>query len=253
MTVNIEEIIGGPANAQTVAATVGERLRDLILTGRLAPGTVLRLAPLAASFGVSVMPVREALRNLESEGLVIVQPRRGARVAELSVEDAEEIYALRIALETLCARHATERLTPADIAELERLFGEMQDAERAGDLAAFIECDHAFHAYLYGVSERPRLVRMISELQDRSRRYLPQLYEAWLMAEDPLEAHRPILAAIEARDAALVESLTHEHMVQAADRLLRSIARSANGRRSARPRSSRWSSIPVDGVSGRPG
>ncbi len=124
---DIEGIIGGPADARTLAATVGQRLRSLILEGQLLPGTVLRLAPLAASLGVSVMPVREALRQLEAEGLVVVAPRRGATVAELSVEDVEEIYTLRIALESLCAGRAAERLTDADLVGLERRFAEMED------------------------------------------------------------------------------------------------------------------------------
>ena len=85
---NIDEILGCPADAQTLAATIAQRLRALILDGQLRPGTKLRLAPLAASLGVSVMPVREALRRLEAERLVVVRPRRGAVVAELSADDA---------------------------------------------------------------------------------------------------------------------------------------------------------------------
>ena len=232
---DIEEIIGGPAEARTLAATVGQRLRSLILEGQLLPGTILRLAPLAASLGVSVMPVREALRQLEAEGLVVVTPRRGATVAELSVEDAEEIYALRVAIETLCARHAAERLSDTDVAELDRRFGCMETAQSQSDLDAFIDADHAFHAYLYGIAARPRLARMISELQDRSRRYLPYLYRAWRMVENPLEAHRPLLNAVHDRDAARVEELTREHMCQAAGRLLGAIALEAEARASHAP------------------
>ena len=245
---SLEEIIGGPADAQTLAATVGERLRRLILDGQLVPGTTLRLSPLAASLGVSVMPVREALRRLEAEGLVVLTPRRGATVAELSVEDAEETYALRVALESLCAGRAAERLTDADIVELERLFERMESAEKSADLGAFIDADHAFHSYLYAVSGRSRLTRMISELQDRSRRYLPSLYEAWQMVEDPLDAHRPLLAAIQARDAARVEALTREHMKQAGDRLLLAIAHKAEARRTVRmPPKRRWRVPPGPG------
>jgi DNA-binding GntR family transcriptional regulator len=236
---DIEEILGGPADAQTLAATIAQRLRALILDGQLRPGTKLRLTPLAASLGVSVMPVREALRRLEAEGLVVVRPRRGAVVAELSTEDAEEIYAMRVALEALCARHAAERLGPADVAGLEELFHQMEAAQQAADLTAFIACDHAFHCQLYAISGRERLIRMIRELQDRSTRYLPHLYQAWQMAENPLEAHRPILSAIRARDPALVERLTREHMEQAAGRLLKVIAREAEERRAARTLSGR--------------
>jgi len=244
MELHIEEIIGGPADAQTLAATVGHRLRGLILNGQLRPGTTLRLSPLAASLGVSVMPVREALRRLEAEGLVVLTPRRGATVAELSLEDVEEIYALRVALESLCAGRAAERLTDDDVATLEKLFLAMEVAQKAADLAAFIDCDHAFHTYLYSVSGRSRLIRMISELQDRSRRYVPYLYKAWQLAEDPLQAHRPLLSAIQSRDVALVESLTREHMSQAADRLFRTIARETEARRTSGSQAARRWRVP---------
>ena len=238
---SLEEIVGGPADAQTLAATVSQRLRSLILDGQLPPGTTLRLSPLAASLGVSVQPVREALRRLEAQGLVVLTPRRGARVAELSVEDAEETYALRVALESLCAGRAARRFADSDLVELGRLFDRMEMAERAGDLTAFIDADHAFHGYLYGVSGSSRLIRMIAELQERSRRYLPSLYEAWQTVEDPLDAHRPLLAAIRDRDPVRVEALTREHMAQAGDRLLLAISRRAEERRSVRtPSRKRW-------------
>jgi DNA-binding GntR family transcriptional regulator len=115
----------------------------------------------------------------------------------------------------------------------------MEATQQAADLTAFIECDHAFHCQLYAISGRERLIRMIGELQDRSRRHLPHLYQAWQMAENPLEAHRPILSAIRARDPALVERLTREHMEQAADRLLKVIVREAEERRAARAPSGR--------------
>jgi DNA-binding GntR family transcriptional regulator len=231
---SLEEIVGGPAEAQTLAATVSQRLRGLILDGQLTPGTTLRLVPLAASLGVSVQPVREALRRLEAEGLVVLIPRRGARVAELSVEDAEETYTLRVALESLCAGRAARRLADADLVELGRLFERMEAAERAADLPSFIDADHAFHAYLYSVSGSTRLIRMIAELQERSRRYLPSLYEAWQTVEDPLDAHRPLLAAIRDRDPVRVEALTREHMTQAGERLLAAISRKAEERRSVK-------------------
>ncbi len=231
---SIDKILGGPADSRTLAATVAQRLRSLILSGQLQPGMSLRLAPLANSLDVSVMPVREALRRLEAEGLVVLMPRRGAVVAELSIEDAEEIYALRIGLEALCARHAAERLTDADVAELETLFGRMEAAQEAGDLDDLIDRDHSFHAYLYALSGRQRLTRMIAELQDRSRRYLPSYYRAWELLENPVEAHAPILDAIRTRDPAVVERLTREHMEQAAGRLLAVLAVEAEDRKAAR-------------------
>jgi DNA-binding GntR family transcriptional regulator len=224
---SLDEVLGGPADGKTLATTIAQRLRALILDGHLLPGARLPLTEIATNLGVSVMPVREALSRLEAERLVVMRPRRGAVVASLSAEDAEEIYAMRVALEALCARRGAEQLGPSDVVNLEDLFGQMEKAHEAGDLAAFIECDRAFHSQLYAISGRDRLIRNIQELQERCRRYLPHLYQGWEMAENPVEAHRPLLAAIQARDPALVERLTREHMQQAADRLLKEIMRDA--------------------------
>jgi DNA-binding GntR family transcriptional regulator len=240
---DLEEFISGPAEARTLAATVAGRLRSLILSGQLPPGSSLRLGPLAASLGISVMPVRDALQRLEADGLVVVTPRRGTVVAELSVEDAEEIYALRVALEALCARQAAEHLTDLDVAGLERLFRAMEEAHESGDLEGFMDRDQAFHARLYALSGRPRIMRMISALQDRSRRYLPHLYKSREVVGNPVEAHEPLLAAIQAREPELVERLTREHMNLAADRILRVVREEAEVRRVARAGLQR----PVDG------
>jgi DNA-binding GntR family transcriptional regulator len=227
--VRLDEVLGGPADSKTLAATIAQRLRALILDGQLQPGARLPLTDIAASLGVSVMPVREALSRLEAERLVVMRPRRGAIVARLTVEDAEEIYAMRVALEALCARRAAERLRPSDVADLEDIFRQLETAHETDNLDAFIACDRAFHSHLYEISGRDRLVRNIHDLQDRCRRYLPHLYHGWEMAENPVEAHRPLLTAIQARDPVLVERLTREHMQQAADRLLKEIMRQAEG------------------------
>lgn len=235
--INIDEVLGGPAETQTLAATIAHRLRTLILDGQLPPDTRLPLANVATSLGVSVMPVRDALRRLEAERLVVMRPHRGAVVARLSADDAEEIYAMRVALEALCARRAAERLGPDEVSELQIMFRQMEAAHEAADLATFIECDRAFHGRLYAFSGSRRLIGTIEELQNRCRRYLKYLYEGWETVQDPLEAHRPLLAAVEAGDPQLVERLTREHMQDAADRLLKEIRKAAEAPIAARPES----------------
>ena len=241
MTDALESLLATPTLKLTLAESVAIRLRGLILDGTLPPGTPLRLAPLAQRLGVSVMPVRDALRLLEADRLVVVTPRRGSVVSPLSIEDAEEIYAVRVALESLCARHAAERLTDADITALELRFAEMDDAERNGDLQSFIEADHLFHSTLYRLADRPRLLAQIADLTERSSRYLPFLYRAWQMVEDPLDAHRPLLSAVRARDADLIGELTREHMEAATRRLLAVIGDDGpDGRPTKAHRAARW-------------
>ena len=219
----LNAILGETEAPRTVAQTVGDRLRKLIIAGTLPPGTQLRLNPLAERLGVSVMPVREAIRQLEADRLVVVTPRRGAVVADLSVEDAEETYAVRVALESLCAARAAERLTDEDVVELNELFFRMEEAERQGDLHVFMQADHDFHDRLYQASGRERLVKTIRELMELSSRYQPYVFGAWHTLEEPLEGHRPLLDAIRARDASLVQALTREHMESSAARVLKAI------------------------------
>ena len=236
----LAEVLGGPHDSRTMAETVAQRLRALIIEGQLPPGTTLRLARVADQLAVSIMPVREAFRLLEAERLLVVTPRRGAVVAELSVDDIEETYAIRVALEGLAARHATERLTAGDLAEIGALFERMTQAKEMNDLQSFISADNDFHMRLYAASGRARLVRLISELTNRSRRYAPYVYGAWQPLDIALRAHRPLLDAIEAGDPVLVEARTREHMSAAGARLLASVQREAGERaRTLAPRRTR--------------
>lgn len=221
----LADILGGPPDTSTLAETVAERLRDLIISGQLQPGAELRLAPLAKQLGVSIMPVREAIRLLESERLVVVRPRRRAVVAELSIDDIEETYAVRVALEGLAARHATERLTASDIAEIEDRFKDMAQAKDDEDQRRFIEADREFHMRLYATSGRARLVQTIADLERQSRRYSSYVYSSWQPLDIALRAHQPLLDAIEAGDPALVELRTTEHMSSASARLLAAVRR----------------------------
>jgi DNA-binding GntR family transcriptional regulator len=236
----LADVLGGPHDTRTMAETVAQRLRGLIIEGQLPPGTALRLAPLADQLAVSIMPIREAFRLLEAERLVVVTPRRGAVVTELSIDDIEETYAVRVALEGLAARHATERLTAADLADIGKLFEQMAQAQEANDLKSFIAADREFHLRLYAASGRDNLVRLISELVNRSQRYAPYVYGAWQPLDIALRAHKPLLDAIEAGDPMLVEERTREHMSAAGARLLASAQREVGERaRALTPRRGR--------------
>ncbi len=218
-------VLGPPHDSRTMAELVAHRLRALIVDGQLPPGTPLRLVQISKRLGVSSMPVRDALRLLEGDSLVEIVPRKGAIVSELSIEDAEETYAVRTAYEALAARHAARRLTDGDLGDIRAAFDRMVEAQRAGDLRSFIDADHVFHQRLYQASGRERLIDSISDLVDRSRRYSPYVYQTWLPLDHALSEHRPILAAIESRDADLLERLTYEHMSAAATRLVSVIGR----------------------------
>lgn len=216
----LDDVFGKPETRRTLSSTVASRLRDLIVTGQLKAGTPLRLKELAARLGVSMMPVREALRYLESEGLVVMEPHRGASVARLSMDDVEELYAVRGALEGLAARLAAPKLTAFDQEALVKAFARMERDEAQGDLNGFVTDDREFHMRLYEAAGRPRLVEHIREMQSSSARALPLVFRAWQPLRVALEDHRPILEAVQAGDSALVEARTREHLEQAAERVL---------------------------------
>jgi DNA-binding GntR family transcriptional regulator len=223
----LDSVLGPPHDSRTMAEMVAQRLKQLILDGQLPPGTPLRLSQVSERLGVSVMPVRDALRLLEAERLVTIVPRRGAVVTDLSIEDAEEVYTTRVALEALAARVAVEKLADDDVVALREAFDQLAEAQGSRDLRAFIDADHVFHSRLYEASGRESLIRNISDLVDRSRRYAPYAYRSWQPLDAALAAHRPILDAIVARDMLLVERLTTDHMAAAQTRLLSEIRREA--------------------------
>lgn len=217
----LDQAIGQPEERRTIAESVAARLRELILTGKLPPGTPLRLSHVAARMGVSVMPIREAIRILEAERLVAIEPRRGAAVARLSIDDIEELYAIRSALESLAAKHGARNIGPRETKAMRGEFDAMVHSVASGDTAAFLRHDRRFHALLYAASGRPQLIARIEELLESGRRIVdPYVYRSWYPLKVATEAHRPILEAVERRDAPLVEQLIRDNIVRAGERAL---------------------------------
>ena len=148
-----------------------DELQEAILSGDLAPGAPLRLEELARSLGMSISPVREAVRQLESLGLAVHVAHRGARVAELAVDDLHDSYEIRLALETIAVRRAAERFTGAD-AELARAYlDQYAAAHRREEPRAARTAHAAFHFSLYAASGSERLVRTIRPAWENCERY----------------------------------------------------------------------------------
>ena len=215
----LDTVLGAPEDRRTLTASVARRLRDLIIAGDLPPGTPLRLQALAQRLDVSVMPIREALRLLEAERLVTVSPHRGATVLQLSSDEVEEIYAMRAGLERLAAGIAAERISRESIAALRQQFDAMALAASDEDLDRFRDEDRRFHRTLYAAASRPTLYTRILDLSRSSSRATNLAYGAWRPLTLGLEVHRPILEAVEARDAELVARLTYEHVTEGGARI----------------------------------
>jgi len=162
-------IASARASNVTAQDLVLTSLREAILAGVLSPGARLRQEDLAERFGTSRIPVREALRALEYEGLVSSEPNRGFTVTELDADDVEEVYDLRIVLEGHAVRVALPLLTDEDITELDALFEAMTNAASPDEQLAARE---GFYIRLYSVSGRPRLVGLIARLRQEVARSL---------------------------------------------------------------------------------
>lgn len=181
------------ANELTAQDLVLNSMREAILTAALPPGTRLRQEKLAELFGTSRIPVREALRALEYEGLVSSLPRRGFTVTELDADDIEEVYDLRILLESHAVRLAVPLITDEDLHILEELYARMVAAGSGDEQLAARE---RFYSRLYSITGRPRLVGQISRLRQEIARSL-----RWPTLQHAPEHHERFFEAIRAGDA----------------------------------------------------
>jgi len=201
-----------PTFHRTVKNALVAEIRDDILRGTYSPGQRLRLNDLAQRFEVSNMPVREALRHLETEGIVTNIPHKGAVVSRLSADEMQDIYDIRIALETLATRLAVPLMTDETIAELKRGIAAMD--ENMDTVATFIKLNHNFHETLYAASQRKLLCELIENLRYRMHHYMHAFkLELGDMVQIQAE-HRRIMDACAARDADLAATLIHDHVAE---------------------------------------
>jgi DNA-binding GntR family transcriptional regulator len=188
-------------------------LRENIVTGNVAPGARLRELDLAAQFGTSQTPVREALRRLAQEGLVISYPRRGSYVAKLSVSEIEDVYSLRGELESWAVRRFVARAKASDFEQLRRHLDGMRQAAAANNPRAFVKADVRFHQKICTGSGSELLTQLWTFVDGRVR---GMMLVANALVEPGLsyvaELHEPLLKAIEMRDAETAVALVHDHM-----------------------------------------
>jgi DNA-binding GntR family transcriptional regulator len=186
---------------ESVGDQVLEHIRSAILSGRLAAGTRIDQRAIADELGVSIIPVRESIRQLEAEGLIEKRPYRGAFVTVLSMTELVDIYVAREALEELAARIAVERMTPDVVANLEALLAEMESATESGDRSALFDLNGAFHFTLYTASQNKILCQLIEGLWERSTVYRRRFTFMPERAQQALAEHKQILDACRRGDA----------------------------------------------------
>ena len=189
-----------------------EHLRDLIVRGELAPGSKVQEQALCDQFQVSRTPIREALRSLASEGLVVLTPRRGATIAEVTRQDLEEAFPIVGALEALAGELACRKITDAEIDRARALQAQLVEAHEAEDLASYSAANAAIHRLILDAADNPLLTQMLKSLDGRVRRarYLANLSGArWAAA---VVEHALILDAIEQRDGSRLGQILRVHL-----------------------------------------
>jgi DNA-binding GntR family transcriptional regulator len=197
-----------------------DAIRDGILHGNYAEGEPLRQDALADELGVSRIPIREALRQLEAEGLVTFSPHRGAIVSSLSLEEIEEVFELRASLEPDLLRRALPRLTTYQLDEADDVLDRYAEALRSGDVARWGELNWQFHSSLYAPASRPVTRAILQRLHQQSDRYLRMQLALTHGETRANDEHRAIAAAVRSGDTKLACQLMRDHILGASRSLL---------------------------------
>jgi DNA-binding GntR family transcriptional regulator len=197
--------VAAPRTAHSYAY---DALRDRILTGELAPGAPLIQASLAKDLGVSMTPVREALRDLATEGLVTLLPHKGAAVTTLDLADAKEIHHIRLKLEPDATRMAVDHVTLDVLNRAEQLYSELSETPDH----RWVVCNRDFHKLLLSPAPAPRLVSILSSLLEAAALYVP-LAVAHRVGPDPQLEHRAILDAYLRRDPEAAAAAVSAHIM----------------------------------------
>jgi len=206
--------IKNPGNTPELIASA---LRNTILKGWLKSNQPLRQDQIAEQFGVSKIPVREAMVKLRAEGLIEFAPTRGFVVSELSTDEAEEIYMMRMALESKALERAIPKLRPSDLI---RAASVLEISATEEDRSQWSELNWEFHSTLYQAAQLPRLLNTIQVLHNNVARYL-LIYLGGLSARDASQAeHQKILQACQKKETDRAVKILQQHLRQASDRLV---------------------------------
>jgi DNA-binding GntR family transcriptional regulator len=204
------------ADRQSTPEMIAEALRRAIIEGLLSPGESLRQENLAKHFAVSRIPVREALRQLESEGWVELHRNRGARVSAVSAAEVREIYEIRAALEARALRVAAPMHTPATLDYAAKVLRESYECE---DHALFVRFNWEFHLALYAPADRPRLIEMINSLHAQGERYLRLKLDMPAHKRRSDDEHQQIFKALHAGKVDSSVQLLEEHLLKTGELL----------------------------------
>lgn len=193
---------------------VYEELRMLIMTGQIKPGTRMMEIDLAESMGVSRTPVREAIRQLEKDNLVTIEPRRGAYVSDISAKDMEDMLFVREPLEGLATFLAAQNMTDEELDELARVNTKYEEAYNRGETEALIQLDTHFHNLITDGSRNKYLINILKDLQEQVLRFRYIYFKSIRRAAEVIDEHRLILNNMMARNQEAAQKYSIDHIIK---------------------------------------
>jgi DNA-binding GntR family transcriptional regulator len=208
----------------TLRERIVESIRNAIVNGQLQAGTRIAEPELADKFGISRTPIREAFRQLESEGFISVVPRKGAIVASLSPQDISNFYDLKMVLEGYAARCAAKTLAPADIAKMETVNRQIETASQKKDIRRVLDLHNEFHDIFLRACGNEKLHAIVQNMVMQFQRFRLILAMPGKI-EGSIRQHRDIIEAFRKRDPDLAEELVRKNALYGKTLLLRELAK----------------------------
>ena len=197
---------------QTKSEIIYQEIKEDIINGKYKPNERIVISDVAREFGASDIPVREAMRHLESDGLIQSKPYVGAIVTNFDLADIRKIYQIRAVLEGLATRQAVDRIHENGLKKLETILSKMTKAVGSGNFVQLSNLNREFHHVIYAASENEYLIKVIFDLWDMSLRaraifsFMPD------RARAAVDEHSHIVAALKKKDGSLAEKLVTQHM-----------------------------------------
>jgi DNA-binding GntR family transcriptional regulator len=214
----------------TVTSSVADAIRERIIGGDFPGGHQLRQEAIAAELGVSRIPVREALVQLESEGLVVIHTHRGAVVAELTIEDALDIFDSRLLLEPFILRRAIENASDADIRDVKAASLDYERGLKNGATPSELgRLNWAFHIAMSKPAARPRTLAVLQSLYSSADRYLALQIDQKFARRRAMKGHAALAEAYAQRDAATGAKLLKDHIAEAKEDVIAGLKQRSNG------------------------
>lgn len=212
-------------NYKPLREVVFKSVRGAILSGVLKPGERLMEVQLAEKLGVSRTPIREAIRKLELEGLVIMMPRKGAYVADLSIKDITDVLEVRAALEGLASGLAALRITDEEIEELKLTALHFHQAIEADDFDRIVEMDIEFHDRIFKATRNEKLLQITNSLREQVQRFRIMYINESNKSKDLSKEHFEIVEAISKRNMEIAEKIAKRHIENAEKYIMKMVGK----------------------------